>query len=101
MRKSKTLQLFALEVEKALKKGGTSLVNEVCRHITGPNPKVASFMTAKTVEWALGKAKETVEHTGMIEHEHRAGWEESFTTEQLEAMEAAYTGRDSGSPLPS
>lgn len=51
MRKSKVLQLFASEVEEELIKGGTSLVREVCRHITGSNPKIASFMVAKVVEW--------------------------------------------------
>lgn len=58
--KSKTLQMFADEVEQALIKGGTSLVNEVCRHITKGDEKTAALMTSKLVEWRYGKATETV-----------------------------------------
>lgn len=60
MLKSKTLQMFADDVDQALIKGGTSLVREVCRHITGSNPKIAAFMASKLVEWRYGKATETV-----------------------------------------
>lgn len=60
MLKSKTLQMFADEVEQALIKGGTSLVREVCRHITKGDPKTAALMTGKLVEWRYGKATETV-----------------------------------------
>lgn len=54
------MQVFASEVEAALQRGGTSLVKQVCRHVTGENEKVSAFMTAKLVEWWLGKAVQTV-----------------------------------------
>ena len=52
--------MFADEVEQALIKGGTSLVREVCRHITKGDPKTAAMMTGKLVEWRYGKATETI-----------------------------------------
>lgn len=99
MLKHKSLELFALEVEQTLEKGGTTLVKQICRHLVGDDPKISSFMAAKLVEWGYGKPTERVQHTGLIEHEHRTVTEQLTDDELAQAehlIETAFARSNKG-----
>lgn len=65
--KDDNLEAFGRRIISRLKRAGgntDSLERLICRLMSGPeaNPKIASYLACKVVEWTYGKAKETVEH---------------------------------------
>lgn len=69
------LEAFAKRIETRIKKGlnGTdSMERLICRLMATPkaDKKVAAHLAGKWVEWRYGKAKESIQITGHIEHEH-------------------------------
>jgi hypothetical protein len=97
-----SLESFAKRIISRLKVGGAtdSLERIICRHIAGENEKVSAFMAEKVVQWRYGKAKETLQVSGMIEHEHRTIDPEKLTDAQLaeaeRLIESASVGSDQG-----
>lgn len=57
------LREFADQVEAALAKarGPKAMVHIVCRLLTNKDPRIASLMACKWVEWRYGKARENDE----------------------------------------
>jgi len=97
---AKDLREFAEGIEAMLRKGKKpeSIQRIVCRHLTGPDAKVSAVLAAKWVEWMFGKAKETLQVTGHIEHEHfdasRLSDEQLAEAERL--VESASAGSNPG-----
>lgn len=95
--KTDSLQAFAERIEARLKQCKTAGSAErlICRLMTGKDQKVAALMMGKWVEWRFGKAKETIQVTGHIEHEHFDA--SRLTDEQLAEAERLIESASAGS----
>jgi hypothetical protein len=66
-RKKKNLEDFARGIEAKLERGAgpDAIANYICRLLTSKDEKIAALMLCKWVEWRYGKARESLEHTGL------------------------------------
>jgi hypothetical protein len=95
------LRAFAQRVERHICKAGGDEAMErlICRLLSNKKqPQVAGSMAGKWVEWRYGKAKETLQIEGHIEHTVFDA--SKLTDEQLaqaeQLVESASSGSDQG-----